>query len=432
MKNAVSTVFFSLDLIVLVGCAVSILHAIPSEIDTKRWKRVLAWSGYILLAVLLPGLFRNDILTTVVMTIYYVGMGRLLYYKNKIGMFYQSIFWMVFLTTQYLAVYTSMALMSILQLENLLYIVLWVILRMTYLMAATFVLYLLIRRRYAGAKRYLKIRGMILIPIFSMALLILYAISSDMFLVRYGYWWMLLFGALLLTINIYCLYFWYDVAKNGELKHRLDMMQQQNALTLQYYQDLEENYSHSRKIIHDIRNHLMVLEQAGRMENSPYITDLHGMLNSLGMRFYTENRMLNIILNDKLKEFPRDQVVCSLGGVNLDFLSDIDTTTIFANLLDNALEAQPDRERRSIRILGEQIHDFTMVKLSNPCEEPLHLREGRSSKAGHEGYGLPNVQAALVKYHGEMQVEQKDGKVSVTLVFQHEKETEKTEGERKG
>ena len=28
------------------------------------------------------------------------------------------------------------------------------------------------------------------------------------------------------------------------------------------------------------------------------------MLNSLGMKFYTENRMLNIILNDKLKMLP--------------------------------------------------------------------------------------------------------------------------------
>ena len=38
---------------------------------------------------------------------------------------------------------------------------------------------------------------------------------------------MLIFSAMLIVINVYCLYFWYDVEKNGELKHRLELMEQQ-------------------------------------------------------------------------------------------------------------------------------------------------------------------------------------------------------------
>ena len=73
---------------------------------------------------------------------------------------------------------------------------------------------------------------MVIVPVFSMALLFLYNISSDIFLLRYGYHWMLIFSAMLIVINVYCLYFWYDVEKNGELKHRLELMEQQRELTV--------------------------------------------------------------------------------------------------------------------------------------------------------------------------------------------------------
>ena len=56
---------------------------------------------------------------------------------------------------------------------------------------------------------------------------------------------MLIFSAMLIVINVYCLYFWYDVEKNGELKHRLELMEQQRELTVQYYEDLEFSLSAS-------------------------------------------------------------------------------------------------------------------------------------------------------------------------------------------
>lgn len=415
MTNIVSILFTALDLVVLVGCAIAVLRVIPKEKESALWVRVLAWIVYAVLAVILPSLFYNDILTTVVLSIYYVVVGRGLYYKNKTGILYQFIYWVIFLITQYMSAYLVMMVYYSMNIETQISVYLLVVLRISLILPATLILRMLIRKRYARGEKYLKIRGMILVPIFSTVLLFMYIFSSDVFLLRFGYGWLLLFCVLLIIMNLYCVYFWYDVAKSGELKHRLSMMQQQSELTLQYYKDLEENYGHSRKIIHDIRNHLAVIEQSAKMEESNYIEDVHAMLNSLGMKFYTENRMLNIVLNDKLKEFDPEQVECRLGGVNLDFISDMDITTIFANLLDNAVEAQPDRTTRGIKIKGEQIHDFIVIKLSNPwCGE---YKEGKSTKDGHEGLGMQNVRSTLEKYHGELQIEQKHEMFSVILAF---------------
>ena len=69
--------------------------------------------------------------------------------------------------------------------------------------------------------------------------------------------------------------------------------------------------------------------------------DLYHMLNLLGEKYYSSNRMLNIICNDKLSlaRHPAVAISVEIGDVDFSDLRDIDITTIFANLLDNALEA---------------------------------------------------------------------------------------------
>ena len=178
---------------------------------------------------------------------------------------------------------------------------------------------------------------------------------------------------------------------------------------------MEKNYNDSRKIIHDIRNHLNMLEQSAKLEGDSYFEDVHGMLNSLGMKFYTDNRMLNIVLNDKLKKLEPGQAECNLGGIAMDFLADVDVTTIFANLLDNAIEAGENRKNFWLKIRGEQIQDFTVVKIWNPSAGDYV--PGRSGKKGHEGLGLENVRNAVQKYHGALNIENRDGIFSAALVF---------------
>ena len=159
-----------------------------------------------------------------------------------------------------------------------------------------------------------------------------------------------------------------------------------------------------------------MLEQSQKIaEYQDYVDDVHQMLNALGMTYYTDNRMLNMILNDKLKQLDQEKFQCSLMGVRLDFLSEMDTTTIFANLLDNALDAGKDNEQFWLHLQGEQIQNFCVIKMSNTTKGTY--TPGKSSKTGHDGIGLENVRNAVEKYHGEMQTDQRGEVFSVTLLF---------------
>lgn len=395
-------------------CAWAAVRAIPETVPAEQWKRLLAWLGYAFLSIAIPSLWFNDGITMVVLCIYYLLIGRFFYFRSKMAAVCQVIYIAVMFGTQYIAIYLSAYCYRIFELEFQNYMYLISVLKILLLIPAVLVMRAVTRRRFKDSP-YVKIRGMVIVPVFSMALLFLHNISSDIFLLRYGYHWMLIFSAMLIVINVYCLYFWYDVEKNGELKHRLELMEQQRELTVQYYEDLEENYSESRKIIHDIRNHLHAIERKYELEQSGYIDDVHAMLNSLGMKFYTENRMLNIILNDKLKMLPSEQVDCNLGGISLEFLSDMDITTIFANLLGNAVEAGRGKTDFFLKIRGNEIQDFTVVKITNRMYDTY--REGKSSKSGHDGIGLQNVKATLEKYQGEMNICAEDGIFTVSLMF---------------
>lgn len=411
---ALSLFLLCLDLSVFTGCAIMVVHMLPEKVEGNKKKRAVAWGVFALLSVLLPNLGRDDFLTMGVMIPYYMALGWFLYHRSKTGLLYQLIYIVAMYAAQVIAIFCTIHLSFSFNLGTDTSSYVMTLMKDVFLFLTTMLLGGILNRRYVEDRQGLRMRGMILIPMFSIALIFIYIISGEVFFARYGYGLLIAFCVMVLIINFYCLYFWYDVAANQELKHKVEMMQKENTLTHQYYQDMEENYNQSRKIIHDIRNHMYALEQASRLDQTQdYFSDVHAMLNSLGMKFYSDNRMLNIVLNDKLKGLSEDQVECSLGGISLGFLSDMDITTIFANLLDNAIEAGESRQEFWIRIWGEQIQDFTIVKIWNSCFDG----EGHPKKGRHEGLGLENVKQALEKYHGEMEVSREENVFSVTLVF---------------
>lgn len=422
MQAIVDWIFTILDIATLTLCSAYVVTLLPYDKGLSgnkklfRVVRAVVWLVYAMLTVLIPSLWRNDLVTIAGLCIYYVLAGYLMYHRDRVGVLYQLGFMFSLYATQVISILTAAKMWAIYSLDYRTYAYVTVLLKASLLIMVTFVFRVLIRKRYMSVKSRFKIRGMLLVPVISMILIFWFTVGAEVFFIRFGYEWLILYCALVLVINLYCLYFWHDVSKTQELKHKLELIRQQNELTHQFYVDLEANYVQSRKVIHDIRNHLQMLEQSQKLADSQgYVNDVHQMLNSLGRIYYTDNRMLNIILNDKLKSLRPEQVTCHLLGVSLDFLSEMDTTTIFANLLDNALEAGRENDAFWLQVIGEKIQDFCVIKLSNATEGMY--TPGQSSKEGHEGIGLENVRNAVEKYHGEMQALQKGQIFSVTLLF---------------
>lgn len=268
----------------------------------------------------------------------------------------------------------------------------------------------------------------LILPAFSIFFLYSLMQMALVYMQLFGIWLLLGNIIALLLLNIYFLYLFRFLFRANRLEQEMKLMQIQNELQYHHYEEVERKYQESRKILHDMKNHLQAVEQLYETKNmsagNNYVKDLYHMINILGEKYYSSNHMLNIILNEKLSQAQRMgiQVKAEIGDVDFDDLKDIDITTIFSNLLDNAIEAAsfvlvhgtkapfPDTPSASVydaetpwlTVKIDNIQDFRVIRISNfksPQQPPLPYNR----KKKHMGLGLANVRQALGNYHGTLE-----------------------------
>lgn len=261
--------------------------------------------------------------------------------------------------------------------------------------------------------------GILILPLFSLFYFLSLVYMNAVYMQLYG---LGLIWANVMAILIMNLYFFYLIQyqfRSQRLEQELALFQQENELRYRYYEELDQKYQESRKVIHDMKNHLQAVEElyAGQNgeEGKQYVKDLYHMLNVLGEQHYTQNKMLNIILNEKLRTAKSKGITVTvrIGEVDLADIKEIDMTTIFANLLDNAIEAAEGfGENAFLTVKMDEVRDFRVVKITNSYNPSARKERGR-----HMGLGLENVRNTLKKYHGSIQVEENDGEYRVHFML---------------
>mgnify|MGYP000887539359 CR=1 FL=1 len=196
--------------------------------------------------------------------------------------------------------------------------------------------------------------SILILPGFSLFYITSLTEISGVYLQLYGMELLTANIAAVLLMNVYFFYLLSHLIRSRRLEEQLVLYQRENELRYHYYEELDRKYRESRKVIHDMKNHLQAVEDlyAGQKTEAGdrYVKDLYHMLNVLGEKRYTENQMLNIILNEKIREAEAKGITVTVrvGDIDLSDIKEIDLTTIFANLLDNAIEAAGEDGRLSI------------------------------------------------------------------------------------
>ena len=182
-------------------------------------------------------------------------------------------------------------------------------------------------------------------------------------------------------------------------------------LVFVFYQ-LAQKYADSVRIAHDAKKHVRALEDLVQSEQaSQYRDSICAELNKLYPAFEHENPLFSVLINHALYRSERNGIRLDLRlhDADLSMLSDMDLTILFANLLDNAIEACTSlpAEKRKIQLILEQEMGFLIIHITNPFAElaPLPHHKYGSTKPGHMGVGLSNVRQTVEKYHGVFSVD---------------------------
>lgn len=273
--------------------------------------------------------------------------------------------------------------------------------------------------RLKGSLSKKQLWAILILPCFSLFYVFSLTAMNQVYVQLYGLGLLVANLVAVLAMNLYFFYLIRYQFQAQRLEQEILMFQKENELRYRYYEELDQKYRESRKVIHDMKNHLQAVEELYRDQDveagEQYVKDLYHLLNVLGEQHYTQNKMLNIILNEKLRTARNKgiAVTVEIGDVDLMDLKEIDITTIFANLLDNAIEAaEASGEGSFLSIKLDEVRDFRVAELTN-SRNPQRKKAG----SGHMGLGLENVRNTLNKYHGSMKVEETESEYRVRFML---------------
>lgn len=221
---------------------------------------------------------------------------------------------------------------------------------------------------------------------------------------------MLVINLIIFAINIY------NQRKNADYTEMQLLLQKEN-YSAAYYKMLLQQSENQSILIHDIKKHLhsiaLLNEQGETRKISDYIeriihsSDLqdnvhicdHEMLNSIICRYKKQCQENNI-------EFRTD-----IRSGTANFLNDDDLTSLFCNLLDNAVESASLMPNAFIELnLNNQKNTpYTILTMSNSCRKnPFspdtgHLVSSKLDKSKH-GFGMKSVRRIVKRYMGNIQI----------------------------
>lgn len=217
-------------------------------------------------------------------------------------------------------------------------------------------------------------------------------------------------GSVLLFISDIMVFAVYEnMQRKSEEIMKVNMERQREDINRDYYAVLDKQNENMHIMVHDIKNHLGVIEN---IADNDKVTAYIGELCSNIGKYYavsqlTGNKMLDIIIG-------KYTALCSKNGLdfnakaltsNLSFVHDSDISAMVGNLLDNAFEAAKQTENGKIEFSLYTIDGKSCVvsvintALTAPKCENETLVSAKPDANSH-GYGIKSIKKTAEKYGG--------------------------------
>ena len=217
----------------------------------------------------------------------------------------------------------------------------------------------------------------------------------------------------LLLVNI-IVYLTYEKAEKSNQKLlEFELINQKNNIDMQYLQLLEKKNETMNIMAHNYKNHIVTI---GNMSDSPeikkYINKMFGEITVYNQIAKTKNRLLDVILskyidicNDKNIKFEIDVMTD-----NLSFINSYDISSLFNNILDNAVEAASLSSGRYIHLeITASLNSYHKIIAINSCDNEPRSEKGKliTTKRNKDvhGFGTKSIRKIVNKYDGEFQWE---------------------------
>lgn len=202
------------------------------------------------------------------------------------------------------------------------------------------------------------------------------------------------------------------IVKDDKLKLEYELINERINLGHKNYENMIQAQEKLRYVYHDLKNHMICMKSYDTKEEIiSYINNLEFQINDFENLRNTGNKTLDIILNDKIHLCKKYNIEFedSINISKLNFIKENDICAIFANALDNAIEACiniNDEIEKRIEVKATYINGFAVIKFINTKINDIKFTGDRikTSKEDNKihGIGLASIKYIVNKYDGEV------------------------------
>lgn len=217
--------------------------------------------------------------------------------------------------------------------------------------------------------------------------------------------------------------------KNSYTNNQNKFLLFQEKLLKEKYKEIATEVENQQKIAHDIKHHFLVLRGLIKEKNiqrmETYLTDVEKEFINLRMKKWTENEIVDLILNQKMGLAKKAHilfVVDTQKKIEIP-VSDSESCAIFGNLLDNAIEACESITlgERWINVKMKRQGRMFMLEIANSTETFPKKVDGQwiSSKQDKKthGYGLKSVEDIVKSHEGVISYKTEPKKFAVIITL---------------
>ncbi|MEY8265502.1 GHKL domain-containing protein [Lachnospiraceae bacterium 64-25] len=208
----------------------------------------------------------------------------------------------------------------------------------------------------------------------------------------------------------------YNQKKNLEFTE-MQLLLQKEANSAEYYQMLLSQNENQSILIHDIKKHLQSInllnDKREHDKISAYIRQLLLSSDLKEAARLCDHEMLNTILCRCKRQCDSRKISfhVDIRHETIDFIADSDLTSLFGNLLDNAMEAAASIPEAYIEVsaVRRAKTPFVVITVINSCrKDPFSNPQGslvtnKANKHKH-GFGIKSIRKTVSKYHGDIQM----------------------------
>lgn len=286
-----------------------------------------------------------------------------------------------------------------------------------------------------SSKEHRRENGAISITLFilpvSSALIIysvLYALAE--YDIKQAFLSILAIGIVLLLFSNLIVFWIYELTlKTNRRNMELEIEQQKEKATAEYYELLNRQNENSKILIHDIKRHLNAIKGITQNQESvnEYIDNIIEDFSINKTVEYCNNPMVNVIVNryKTLCDSYDIKMNIDIRTARLDFMSEPDITALLDNILENAAEAAKKAENKFIDFsMFMRKNKYISILVTNSVSNKVYVVTNRitSSKksGGIHGTGLKSIRRVIKKYNGEINMKFNSEEMTFTsnIVFQ--------------